>query len=60
LSGIYRKAASAGSFTEMHLWGGSDHMGLLFSKNSPYSERFNAMLRANIHDCMTYDLRRMG
>jgi len=54
-----QKVAAAGSFSEVHCWGGSDHMGLLFSKNSPYSARFNAVVRANIHDCMTYDLRRM-
>ena len=53
-----QKVAAAGSFSEVHCWGGSDHMGLLFSRNSPYSERYNATLRANIHDCMTYDLRR--
>lgn len=53
-----QKVAAAGSFTEIHCWGGSDHMGLLFSQNSPYSARFNAVVRANIHDCMTYDLRR--
>ena len=53
-----KKVAAAGSFTEVHCWGGSDHMGLLFSQNSPYSERYHAILKANIHDCMTYDLRR--
>lgn len=52
------KVASANSFCELHEWGGSDHMGLLFAQNSPYVERFHAMISANIHDCMTYDLRR--
>lgn len=53
-----QKLAAAGCFTEVHCWGGSDHMGLMFSKGSPYSERFNGLVQANIHDCMTYDLRR--
>lgn len=56
------KLMEAGVYTELHLWGGTNHVGLpTCSENDPnsaYGERYASMVEANLRDCMKYDMRR--
>ena len=41
-----------------HVWLGAAHATLWNSRGTPMSERFFEILYGDIHDCLTYDLRR--
>lgn len=56
------KLLAAGVFCEMHIWGGSNHVGLPmageFDPSNVYGKRYLDIYNSNIRDCIKYDLRR--
>lgn len=56
------KLLEAGVYTELHLWGGTNHVGLPSASeqdpSSEYGRRYKNSVDSNLRDCMKYDLRR--
>lgn len=52
------KLYEAKVFTQVHVWGGTAHGGLLLSQPSPIKNAYEAVRDAEIGDLFRYDLRR--
>ena len=45
-------------YTELHSWGGTNHLSLYVASGVPKADLYNSMVHANIKDALTNDLRR--
>ncbi len=56
------KLREAGVYTEIHMWGGTNHVALpstaRMNPESEYGQRYQNCVDSNIKDCIKYDLRR--